>query len=326
MQAYIGKRVLLFFPTLILVTIIVFTLLRVVPGDPALLLLGGGSEGESFTQEDLARMRATLGTDRPIFVQYGDWFLNMWRLDFGNSFYFQSGQHKLDAPVFGFIAKRFPITFELTLLAVLMASFVAIPLGVVSAIKQDSISDYAARIVTITGIAIPNFWLAIIMLLLLAIVFDWMPPLGYAQIWDDPAKNLQQMAFPALALGLGNMAFIARVTRSAVLEVFREDYIRTARSKGLTERVVVYRHTLKNALLPVVTVGGYEFSRLLAGTVIIELIFSVPGMGRLLIDAVSHRDFPLVQGIVVVMAVMVMVLNLMLDVTYAWLNPRIRYT
>ncbi len=326
MQAYIGKRVLLFFPTLILVTIIVFTLLRVVPGDPALLLLGGGTEGASYTQEDLDRLRATLGTDRHPIVQYGDWFLNMWRLDFGNSFYFQSGQHKVDAPVFGFIADRFPITLELTLIALLMASLVAIPLGVVSAFKQDSISDYAARIITITGIAIPNFWLAIIMLLFLAIIFDWIPPLGYAQIWDDPAKNLQQMVFPALALGLGNMAFIARVTRSAVLEVLREDYIRTARSKGLTEQKVVYRHTLKNALLPVVTVGGYEFGRLLAGTVIVELIFSVPGMGRLLIDAVFHRDFPLVQGIVVVLAVMVMVLNLMLDLTYAWLNPRIRYT
>ena len=178
MQAYIGKRVLLFFPTLILVTIIVFTLLRVVPGDPALLLLGGGTEGASYTQEDLDRLRATLGTDRHPIVQYGDWFLNMWRLDFGNSFYFQSGQHKVDAPVFGFIADRFPITLELTLIALLMASLVAIPLGVVSAFKQDSISDYAARIITITGIAIPNFWLAIIMLLFLAIIFDWIPPSG----------------------------------------------------------------------------------------------------------------------------------------------------
>ena len=325
MQAYIAKRIVLFIPTLILVTIIIFFILRIVPGDPAMVMLGG-EDSPDFSQEQLDALRAILGTDKNIFIQYGIWFKGMWTLDFGNSFYYQAANHRTEAPVWNFIKDKFPITLELTLVAVLMATFVSVPLGVISAIKQDTWGDYVARIITILGIAIPNFWLAILLILLLVTAFSWIPPLGYADLWSNPGTNLQQMVFPALALGVSNMAFIGRVTRSAMLEVFREDYIRTARAKGLAEQVVVYRHALKNALLPVVTAGGYEFGRLLAGTVIIETIFNIPGMGRLLIDAVNHRDFPLIQGIVVVLAVIVMVLNLVLDVAYAWLNPRIRYT
>ena len=321
MQAYIVKRVLLFIPTLFLVTVLVFLMLRVVPGDPALaLVMGvGGESGESgFTQEDLDKTRARLGTDRPVYVQYGDWIWGMLRLDFGTS-YFNATAVSDD------LKRALPITLELTILAMVMAGVIAVPLGLISAIKQDTPVDYTGRIITIAGIAFPNFGVAILIVYALTRLFQWFPPLGYANLWDDPWLNVQQLFFPAIALGFSNMAFLGRVTRSAMLEVFREDYIRTARSKGLAERVIVGRHALKNALLPVVTVSGYEVARLLAGTVIIENIFLIPGLGRILLSAISQRDFPIVQGIVMSLVLFVLVINLGLDLMYAWLNPRIRY-
>ena len=323
MQTYILKRTLLFVPTLIFVTIVVFVILRVVPGDPALMLISGDGSDEAgqgdITEQLLADMRAKLGTDRNIVVQYADWVWGMLRLDFGMSYWW-------DTPVADDLKDRFPITLELTLLALIWASVIAVPLGVISAIRQDSIGDYAGRMITIAGIALPNFLIAILMIFFLIKWFEWIPPLGYENVWEDPWKNMQQLFFPALALGFSNMAFIARITRSAMLDVFREDYIRTARSKGLSESAVVTRHALKNAMLPVITVSGYEFGRLLAGTVIIEVIFMVPGVGRFLIDSIFHRDFPAVQAVVVILAVIVLVLNLVLDLMYAWLNPRIRYS
>ena len=322
MQTYIVKRSLLILPTLLLVTVVIFVLLRVVPGDPAVMLLAGGESGgseEQYTQEQLAQLRAKLGTDKPIVAQYAIWVGNMARLDFGTSFFY-------DTPVSDDLKQKFPVTLELAILATLLAIIVAVPLGVISAIKQDSIADYATRIITIAGVAIPNFWLAILMIFFLVLLFEWVPSFVYVSLWEDPLANLKQMFFPALALGFSNMAFIARVTRSAMLEVFREDYIRTARSKGLRETVVVFRHALKNALLPVVTIAGYEFGRLMAGTIIIEVIFMVPGMGRLLVTSIFHRDFPVIQAVIVLITVLVLVLNMALDLLYAWLNPRIRYT
>jgi peptide/nickel transport system permease protein len=323
MQAYIAKRTLMFIPTLLFVSVVVFIILRVVPGDPALMLLSGegdeSGDAGGVTQEELDELRAYLGTDRPIVVQYGDWVWSMLQLDFGISYWW-------DTPVVDDLKDRFPITLELTVLAVLLASIFAVPLGVISAIRQDSIGDYAGRLITISGIALPNFLIAILIVFFLSKWFEWIPPLGYENLWEDPWTNLQQLMFPAIALGYSNMAFIARVTRSAMLDVFREDYIRTARSKGLGEPAVVSRHALKNAMLPVVTVSGYEFGRLLAGTVIIEVIFLVPGVGRFLIDSIFHRDFPAVQAVLVILALIVLVLNLLLDIMYAWLNPRIRYS
>ena len=319
MQAYILKRLLLFIPTLILATILVFVILRLIPGDPAITKLAGDTGEAQFTQEQLATMRAELGTDRPLYVQYGDWVWGMLRLDFGESLYFEEA-------VARDLATKFPITLELTVLALLIATLLAVPLGVVSAIKQDTPTDYVARVIAITGVALPNFWVGILIVYFLVLLFDWIPPLGYANLWEDPGTNLQQLIFPALTLGFYNMAFMARVTRSSMLEVYREDYIRTARAKGLAERMVILRHALKNALLPVVTVSGYEFGRLLAGTVVIESIFVVPGMGKLLIDSVFHRDYTAVQAVIVVTTASVLVLNLALDVVYGWLNPRIRFT
>jgi peptide/nickel transport system permease protein len=310
---------LLFIPTLLIATLLVFVLLRLIPGDPAMVKLVGETGEAKFTQEQLEAMRAKLGTDKPLYVQYGDWVWGMLRLDFGVSLFFEE-------PVAKDLAAKFPITLELTVLALLIATLIAVPLGMLSAIKQDTPTDYVARIITISGVALPNFWVGILIVYFLVLLFSWMPPLGYANVWEDPATNLRQLIFPALALGFYNMAFTARVTRSSMLEVYREDYIRTARAKGLAERVVVLRHALKNALLPMATVSGYEFGRLLAGTVVIENIFMVPGMGKLLIDSVLHRDYTTVQAIVVVTTVSVLILNLALDVIYGWLNPRIRFT
>ena len=319
MQAYIAKRCLLFIPTLLLATLLVFFLLRVIPGDPALVKLAGETGDSSFTQAELHDLQAKLGTDKPLYVQYGKWVWGMLRLDFGQSMFFEE-------PVAEDLAAKFPITLELTVLSLLIAAIIAVPLGLLSAIKQDTPADYIARIISITGVALPNFWVGILIVYFLVLFFAWMPPLGYADLWDDPVTNLQQFIFPALALGFFEMAFTARVTRSSMLEVYREDYTRTARGKGLAERVVILRHALKNALLPVVTVSGYQFGRLLAGTVVIENIFMVPGMGKLLVDSVFHRDYTEVQAIVMVITVSVLILNLLLDVVYGWLNPRIRYS
>jgi peptide/nickel transport system permease protein len=296
-----------------------FLLLRIIPGDPALVKLAGETGDSSFTQAELHDLQVKLGTDRPLYVQYGKWVWGMLRLDFGESMFFEE-------PVAEDLAAKFPITLELTVLAMLIATIIAVPLGLVSAIKQDTPADYIARIISITGVALPNFWVGILIVYFLVLFFAWMPPLGYANLWEDPATNLQQFIFPALALGFFEMAFTARVTRSSMLEVYREDYTRTARGKGLAERVVILRHALKNALLPVVTVTGFQFGRLLAGTVVIENIFMVPGMGKLLLDSVFHRDYTEVQAIVVLITVSVLILNLLLDLVYGWLNPRIRYS
>jgi peptide/nickel transport system permease protein len=280
--------------------------------------LAGETGDSSFTKEELHALRVKLGTDQPLYAQYGEWVWGMLRLDFGQSMFFEE-------PVANDLAAKFPITLELTVLAMLIATIIAVPLGLISAIKQDTPADYVARIISIAGVALPNFWVGILIVYFLVLLFAWMPPLGYASLWDDPLTNLQQFFFPALALGFYQMAFTARVTRSSMLEVYREDYTRTARGKGLAERVVILRHALKNALLPVVTITGYQFGRLLAGTVVIESIFMIPGMGKLLVDSVFHRDYTEVQAIVMVITVTVLLLNLVLDLVYGWLNPRIRY-
>ena len=320
MRYYIFKRVGLFIPSLLMISVVVFVILRVVPGDPAIMfIVAGGEEGEeSYDEEVLAEIRAQLGTDRPIVVQYGDWAWGIVQLDFGESYFY-------DTPVVGDMWQRLPVTVELGVMAVFLASIVAIPLGVYSALRQDTMGDYISRALTIVGIATPNFWVAIMMIFFLVMWFGYFPPIGYANIWEDPSVNLQQLIFPAIALGTSNTAFLARVTRSAMLEVLREDYIRTARSKGLGERVVIFRHALRNALLPVLTVSGHELGSIIAGTVIIEVIFLVPGMGRLLITAILNRDFPMIQGIIMLITVFVLVANLITDLLYAWLNPRIRY-
>jgi peptide/nickel transport system permease protein len=296
---------------------LVFVLMRLIPGDPAYLRLIGSDGDAEFTQQQLDDLQAQLGTDKSLPEQYGRWIWGVVRFDFGDSMVY-------DTPISDDLKARLPITLELTVIALVLATVIAVPLGIVSAIFQDSWADYISRVVAIAGIAMPTFWTGILIIILLILFFGWLPPLGYASLWEDPLTNLQQMVFPAIALGFYNMALIARVMRSAMLEVFREDYIRTARSKGLSERVIIMRHALKNASLPVLTISGWQVGRLVAGTVVIEKIFLVPGMGKLLIDSIFARDFTMIQAIVLVVAVLVLGINLFVDLMYGWLDPRIR--
>ncbi len=317
MRQYALKRIALIIPTVLLVSIIVFTVMRLLPGDPALVIL---SEGDaSFTQEELEDLRKQLGTDRPIVVQYVDWIGGLLQGDLGTSIW-RSGQ-----PVTKLVGDRIFRTLELAVLAIIIAVALAVPLGVVSAIKPDSIIDYFCRIIALVGISIPTFFAGLLVVLVLSRGFNWLPPLGYADLWDDPWKNIQQMFLPALALGFYDMAFIARVTRSSMMEIIREDYMRTARAKGLAERIVLVRHGLKNAVLPILTISGWQFGRLFGGTVIIESIFKVPGIGTLLIETVFQRDFPTIQAIIIVIAVSIVIINLLVDLLYGLLDPRIRY-
>jgi len=319
MGEYAIRRVLLFIPTLLVATVLVFTLFWIVPGDPALTILAGG-EGDSgsVSQEQLQQLRQALGLDRPIYVQYGSWLWNVLRGDLGTSLWYKT-------PVWAQLKDRFLVTMELAVMAILLAFCVAVPLGVTSAVKQDTGFDYFSRVFSGIGIALPTFWLGILIVYALASFFQWLPPLGYATLWDDPLLNLQQLIFPALTLAFHDLAFTARVTRSSMLEVMREDYLRTARAKGMMEILVIGRHALKNALLPVVTISGYQFGRLLGGVIIVESIFVVPGMGTLLIDSIVHRDFIVLQAIVLLIAAVVLILNLMIDLLYGVLDPRIHY-
>ena len=319
MGTYAIRRTLLFIPTLLVATILVFTLFWIVPGDPALAILAGG-EGDtgSVSPEQLRQLRQALGLDRPIYVQYASWLANVFHGDLGTSLWYKT-------PVWHQLKDRFLVTMELAVMAIVLAVGAAVPLGVTSAVKQDTGLDYLSRIFSSIGIALPTFWLGILIVYFLAYFFEWLPPLGYATVWDDPLLNLQQLILPALTLAFNDLAFTARVTRSSMLEVMREDYLRTARAKGLKELRVVGRHALKNALLPVLTVSGYQFARLLGGVIIVESIFVVPGMGTLLIDSIIHRDFIVLQAIVLLIAAVVLILNLMIDLTYGVLDPRVRY-
>ena len=319
MTQYIVRRLLLFIPTMILATVMVFALFWVVPGDAAMMILTGEEgEGGRVNTEDIEQLRKELGLDRPIHVQYGEWVFNLLKGDLGTSIWYR-------IPVMDELKDRFLVSMELAVMAILMAFVAAVPLGVISAVKQDTKVDYVSRIFALIGIAMPTFWIGILMVYGLAYFFNWLPPLGYASLWEDPLTNLQQLVFPALALAFHDLAFTARVTRSSMLEVMREDYVRTARSKGLRERTVIGRHALKNALLPVITVSGYQFGRLLGGVIIIESIFVVPGVGSFLIDAIIHRDFVVLQGVVLLTAAVVLFLNLVIDLFYGVLDPRIRF-
>ncbi len=318
MHVYIAKRALLFIPTMFLVTVLVFLIMRIIPGDPAILILAGIEGGGEFTEEDLAAVRHEMGTDRPLHVQYGDWVWRLFHGDMGTGLF--SG-----TSVTSEIGPRYPLTLELALLASIVSIIVAVPIGILMAIKQDTTVDYGARIFTFSGISIPIFVVGILTVYLLVRIFNWFPPLGYASPWEDPWKNIQQMVFPVLTLAVFKVSLVARVTRSAMLEVMREDYIRTARSKGLREWKVIFIHALKNAFLPVITVFGWSFAISLGGTIVIERIYVVPGIGSLLIDSILARDYTLVQGIVIVFTLAVLTVNLLVDMVYGWVDPRIRY-
>ena len=319
MFQYCLIRLLLFFPTLFGVTVVIFFLLRIVPGDFAEVLanLDAGPTALAI-EEEIQQTRRELGLDKPILRQYLDWLRQLGQGDLGYSYWEQR-------PVVVMVLERFPRTFELALLTLVLVSLCAVPLGVVSAAHQNTWIDYLGRLLSITGLSVPIFLSGILILYVLTLYPQWMPPLEFRAFFDAPLQNLSQIIWPALAQAFYMSAPIVRLTRSQLLDVIREDYVRTARAKGLPERTVLYRHALRNALLPVVTLIGWWGGRLLGGTVIMEAIFGIPGLGLSLIEAVRNRDYPTVQLIVLIMALLFLLLNLLIDLLYAWLDPRIRY-
>jgi peptide/nickel transport system permease protein len=317
MVTYIVRRILLMIPTLLGAVTLIFLLMRLLPGDVALYILGSGESSE-VNKQALQQIREDLGLDQPLLVQYGQWLWGAVRLDFGNSYWTRQ-------PVTEELKRRYPITANLAVMSLLVGTLIAIPVGVLSAVRQDTLADYAARIFVISGLSLPNFWLAILIILALVHYFKWLPPLDYAPFWADPWQNLKQLAFPALATGYRLSAIGARMTRSSILEVLRDDYVRTARAKGLREYVIVLKHALRNALLPVITIIGLELLTLFGGLVVIETVFTIPGIGRYLVDAITHRDYPSVQALVFMFALLVVTVNLLVDIVYGFLDPRIRY-
>jgi peptide/nickel transport system permease protein len=315
MHKYVLRRLLLAFPVLVLSSLIVFGLMRVMPGDALTLLMG---ESGNVGEKELAKLRRDLGLDRPYHEQYAIWLWQMVTLSPGDSIF-------TNEPISVSLRKAIPVTLELATLAMIIGIVVAVPIGVLSATRQDSTSDYVGRVVAVSGLSLPDFWLATLVITFAAIWFHWIPPIGYVSLWDSPWKNLQQFLLPAAILGFRLSAATMRMTRSTVLEVLREDYVRTAWAKGLAGRIVVYKHALKNALIPVVTIVGGQLGVLLAGTVVVETIFALPGMGRLTVEAILFRDYPVVQTNVMLVAATLVTLNLVVDLTYAYLDPRIRY-
>jgi peptide/nickel transport system permease protein len=316
MHKYVIRRLLLSVPVLLLSSLIVFGLMRVMPGDALTALMG---ESGNVSPKDLQKLRMDLGLDRPYHEQYAIWVWQMVSLNPGLSIF-------TSEPIPVALKKSIPVTLELATLAIILGLSIAIPVGVLSATRQDTMSDYAGRVVAVSGLSMPEFWIGTLVITFAAIWFNWIPPIGYVSLWDSPWKNLQQFLVPAAILGFRLSAATMRMTRSTVLEVLREDYVRTAWAKGLAGKIVVYKHALKNALIPVVTIVGGQLGTLLAGTVVVETIFALPGMGRLTVEAILYRDYPIVQTNVMLVAATLVTLNLVVDLTYAWLDPRIRYS
>jgi len=312
---YVIRRLLFALPVLLLSSLIVFGLMRVMPGDALVALMG---ESGNVGQRELAKLRKDLGLDRPYHEQYLIWVWQMVSLNPGDSIF-------TNEPIAVALKKSIPVTLELTTLAMVLGLVIAIPIGVLSATRQDTPSDYVGRVVAVSGLSLPDFWLGTLVITFAAIWFHWIPPIGYVSFWESPWRNLQQFLLPAAVLGFRLSAATMRMTRSTVLEVLREDYVRTAWAKGLEGRIVVYKHALKNALIPVVTIVGGQMATLLAGAVVVETIFALPGMGRLTVEAILFRDYPVVQTNVMLVAATLVTLNLLVDLSYAWLDPRIRY-
>lgn len=317
MQKYILRRLILIFPTLVGVTLVVFGMVRLLPGDAVSMMLQDYS-AYSYAK-DAADLRAKLGLDKPFLEQYATWVGKTLRGDLGVSLRNQT-------PVVDDLKRYLPVTFELGALGLIISLFISIPLGIYSAVRQDSLSDYIARSTATAMLAIPGFWLGILAITLPSIWWGWAPPLRYSQLFDDPGKNLTQMFLPAAILGIGLSGGMMRLTRTQMLEVLRQDYIRTAWAKGLKERFVIMRHALKNGIIPVVTLLGLQLSVMVGGAVVLESIFVVPGMGRYLLDAINNRDYPIVQAVILVFAAMIIFSNLLIDILYAWLDPKIRYS
>ncbi len=315
MYAYLIRRILLMIPTLLGVAIIIFLLMRLLPGDIAEVLLG---ESGTITQEMIDIINKELGLDRPWPVQFWGFLTDLLQGDLGKSMWTKR-------PMTLELEQRFQVSLQVALMSTFLATVLAIPLGTLAALRQDTWVDYSVRLFSIAGLATPSFWLGIMMILAMLIFFNWSPPLIYTPLWVDPVANMAQLIWPALATGYRYSAVATRMTRSAVLEVLREDYVRTARAKGLLERVVLVRHALKNAMLPVITVIGLEFAFLMGGLVVTEQVFNLNGLGMFFVNAVGNHDYQAVQILVLIVATVFVLTNFLVDILYAWLDPRIRY-
>ena len=316
MTKYLVKRFLLMLPTLLGVALVTFMLIRVIPGDVVELRYSG--DRGAVSQEVLDKERARIGLDQPVWKQFVTWIWGVLRLDFGTSMW-------TGAPIWEEIKLRFALSLQVAIMATIVAVILAIPLGVIAALKQDTWVDYAVRVFSIAGLAMPSFWLGIVLILLMLVIFKWLPPMVYTPFWVSPWQNLAQLIWPALAVGYRYSAVATRMTRSAMLEVLREDYIRTARAKCLMQKLILSRHALKNAMLPVMTVVAIEFAFLIGGLVVTEQVFNLNGIGLLFVQAVAHRDYTLLQALVMLVAGMFIFVNFVMDIAYAWIDPRIRY-
>ena len=317
MLRYTINRVLLMIPTLIGVAVLVFFLLRVVPGDIVEVKLRG--DGGNVSQEVVEMERKRFGLDRPLMVQFADWMIGMAKGDLGISMW-------TERPVIEEIMLRLELSLQVAIMATIIAVLIAIPLGTMAALFRDTWIDYLVRVITIGGLSIPSFWFGMLIMLSLLAFFNWLPPITFTPIYVDPVANLKQLIWPAMAVGYRYCAVVARMIRSSLLEVLNEDYIRTARAKGVFEKLVISRHALRNALLPAITVIGLEFTFLIGGLVVTEQVFNLNGIGQLFVQSVSRNDFMLIQGMVMLIATFYVFVNLIIDLLYAFFDPRIRYT
>jgi peptide/nickel transport system permease protein len=315
MLVFLGRRLLLTIPSLFGVAVMVFVLMRLVPGDVVTGLVG---QGEDISPQRLAELRRMFGLDLPVHVQFGQWFGALLQGDLGHSL--RNGRSvALD------LGLRFPVTVQLTIMSLAVALMLALPIGVIAARNRGRWPDYLGSLFVLIGLSIPNFFLAVLLIYFVSLRLGWLPPAGYVPFHEDPLENLRRMILPSLSLGLILAAATTRIVRSTMLEVLGRDYVRTARAKGLHERGVVWRHAFKAALIPVVTVVGLQFGSLLGGAVIIEQVFSIPGLGRFALEGINLRDYPVVQGAVLVIAGAFVLVNLLVDTVYALIDPRVRY-
>jgi peptide/nickel transport system permease protein len=314
MTTYILKRLVSMAPVLLLVSVVIFSLIHLTPGDPVVAMLG-----EEATPEARDRLRAQLGLDKPIPVQYATWLTRALTGDLGRSI-------RTNQPVAEAISQRLPVTIELAILALAIALTIALPAGIIAATRRGTLADVGSTILALLGVSMPGFLLAVFLVYIFSLQLRWLPPIGYVSPLQDLVGNLKAMVMPAIALGAFAAGATARLTRSTLLEVLGQDYIRTGWAKGLDEGAVVRRHALKNALIPVVTVVGLQLGNLLGSAVVTETIFALPGVGRLVVDSIYQRDFPLVQGVTLYLALIFLFVNLVVDMIYAYLDPRIRYS
>ena len=319
MRTYLLQRAMASFVTLIGVTILIFIAMRVLPGDPLAMMTSESGVTHTLSEAELQAARAALGLDRPYYQQYLSWIGDVARGDLGRSFW-------REEPINELIKRRGPITAQIALLAVVLSWAIGIPIGILSAVRRNTLSDYLSRVLVIFFVAVPPFWMALLVVLAGVLIFNWRPSLTVVQLWDDPSTNLQMTLGPAIVLGVGIAALTARMTRSATLEILHDDFVRTARAKGLHERLVVRRHVLRNALLPVITVSGLALGGLLGGSVAVERAFGVPGLGTALVMAFAQRDWMVIQNLVLLYGIVFTFVNLAIDVAYAALDPRVAFS